>query len=208
MNNLLPQIQSPIDSKDLENQISSQYGVSSDIASILVKLLMLYPEYKVKIKSNQPNQNQQQQQQPQPNNNNNNNDSMLSSHRTKPTTMNTNNTNNTNTETSTPASSTSDQTDQQSQQQSNNLGKTGFANYRSMNSCLSDQTLNHGLSNEAAISTCTKMMQMHLKNQYQTTTHQPDSINTVQQKAASVTNNNYKDMSWRELREIIIKGVH
>jgi hypothetical protein len=62
VNEMLPQIQEPIDSKDLESQIASKYNVSSDLASICVSLLLLYPEYKAKIKptdqTQQPQQNQ------------------------------------------------------------------------------------------------------------------------------------------------------
>ena len=133
MNNLLPQIQTPVDSKDLENQISSQYGVSSEIASIIVELLMLYPEYRAKIKSDQqPNQNQNQNQQ------NQNNESMLTSQKLKPTSQGIQQ-QTPNTETSTPASTTSSTpTEQQQNSKNADLGKTEFANYRSMNHCLSD----------------------------------------------------------------------
>ena len=62
VNELLPALQQQIDSKVLENLISSKYNVSSDIASILVELLMLYPDYAKFIKPNQqPNQQNQQQ---------------------------------------------------------------------------------------------------------------------------------------------------
>ena len=100
--------------------------------------------------------------------------------------MNTNNTNNTNTEASTPASH------HHQHQRINNkmviiLGKAEpLPDISSMNKCL------QGSNNKSRIRPkycclplVSKMMQMHLKNQYQTTTHQPESINTVQQKATS-----------------------
>lgn len=63
MNDILPQIQQPVDSTDLVNQIVTKYNVSSGLAALCVSILLLYPEYQVKIKAttNQPNQNNQQQ---------------------------------------------------------------------------------------------------------------------------------------------------
>ena len=101
------------------------------------------------------------------------------------------------------------QTDQQSRQSSNSndnnnnnndLGKTGFFKYKNMNQCLSDQTTNHNLTHDVALSTCVKMMQMHLKNQQQIT---QQSDQQLQQKAASVEN---RRDEWKKLRSIIIQS--
>jgi hypothetical protein len=199
VNELLPQITDPVDSKDLENQITAKYNISADLAALLVSILLLYSEYATKIKSpDQSNQQQQQQQNQQPlqqQQPNNINSVSSQNAKFKPTSTRPS-MNNTNTDTSTTEAG---QTDQQSNN-NNNLGKQGFANYKNMNSCLTDQTVNHGLSHDVAISTCSKMLQMHVKNQQQSS-QQPGQ--QLQQKAASVENQRDE---WQKLRAIIIQS--
>jgi hypothetical protein len=82
---------------------------------------------------------------------------------------------NTNTTTADTSTSTADQTDQQDNNNNNNLGKQGFANYKHMNHCLSDQVSNHGLDQNAAVSACSKMLQDHLKAQSKQKSQQQQS---------------------------------
>ena len=86
VSDILPQIQQPIDSTELQNQIVTKYNISSDLASLLVDILLLYPEYQAKIKAtNQPNQQQLQQQQSLGQQHPPNNDGVYSNAKTKPT---------------------------------------------------------------------------------------------------------------------------
>ena len=197
VNDILPQIQQPIDSTELQNQIVTKYNISDDLASLCISILMLYPEYAAKIKAtNQPNQNNQQQQQNQQQPNNNINSV---GGKTKPTAQRPTMSDQPTTQTTQTQQSQQQGTDQ-SNSNNNNLGKQSFGGYASMNKCLQDQTLNHGLDQNTAVSTCSKMLQMHVKNLQQ---KQPGQ--QLEQKTAS-SNNNYRDMSWKELRSIIIQG--
>lgn len=204
VNDMLHQIQQPIDELQLESQIASKYNVSSALADLLVEVLKVYPEYAKLIKpQQQPNQPSQQNQQQQQNQQPPNNDGVYSQGaKSKPTSTaaqrpsmmnNTDNTTTTATDTSTTT---------KADQQSNNLGKTGFFNYKSMGHCLDHQS--QTLSQADAVDTCSKLFKQHMKNQTQPNQQQQQSgQQQLQQKAAAV---NYRDMSWRELRDIIVRN--